>query len=137
MKHEFYDGFFTSRWFAGFPCKTRFAQTLHQARLRACKKSYKILSFHGRCYFIVYLHTLKGISGNCVLFTIFVLIDFLFIGLTLTSFGIMEHATHMLAAYSELAIAIVSFYGCGAAVLNTHFGRVFLPVGKPFGIFKK
>ena len=33
----------------------------------------------------------------------------------------MEHATHMLAAYSELAIAIVSFYGCGAAVLNTHF----------------
>ena len=57
--------------------------------------------------------------------------------LTLTSFGIMEHATHMLAAYSELAIAIVSFYGCGAAVLNTHFGKVFLPVGKPFGIFKK
>ena len=49
----------------------------------------------------------------------------------------MEHATHMLAAYSELAIAIVSFYGCGAAVLNTHFGKVFLPVGKPFGIFKK
>lgn len=25
----------------------------------------------------------------------------------------------------------------GAAVLNTHFGKVFLPVGKPFGIFKK
>ena len=72
-----------------------------------------------------------------LIFTIFVLIDFLFIGLTLTSFGIMEHATHMLAAYSELAIAIVSFYGCGAAVLNKHFGKVFLPVGKPFGIFKK
>ena len=49
----------------------------------------------------------------------------------------MEHATHMLAAYSELLIAIMSFYGCGAAVLNTHFGRTFLPVGKPFGIFKK
>ena len=62
---------------------------------------------------------------------------FLFLGLSLSSFGIMEHATHMLAAYSELAIAIVSFYGCGAAVLNTHFGREFLPVGKPFGIFKK
>ena len=83
------------------------------------------------------LYTFKGIGENCVLFTIFVLIDFLFLGLTLTSFGIMEHATHMLAAYSELAIAIVSFYGCGAAVLNTHFGKVFLPVGKPFGIFKK
>lgn len=81
--------------------------------------------------------TIGAMETHKVLFTIFVLIDFLFIGLTLTSFGIMEHATHMLAAYSELAIAIVSFYGCGAAVLNTHFGRVFLPVGKPFGIFKK
>ena len=37
---------------------------------------------------------------------------------------------------SELLIAIMSFYGCGAAVLNKHFGKVFLPVGKPFGIFK-
>ena len=44
---------------------------------------------------------------------------------------------HSLAAYSEMAIALVGFYGCGAAVLYTHFGRVFLPVGKPFGIFKK
>lgn len=81
--------------------------------------------------------TIGAMETHKVLFSIFVLIDFLFIGLTLTSFGIMEHTTHMLAAYSELLIAIVSFYGCGAAVLNTHFGRVFLPVGKPFGIFKK
>lgn len=81
--------------------------------------------------------TIGAMETHKVLFTIFVLIDFLFIGLTLTSFGIMEHTTHMLAAYSELLIAIVSFYGCGAAVLNPHFGRVFLPVGKPFGIFKK
>ena len=72
-----------------------------------------------------------------LLYYVFVLIDFLFLGLSLSSFGIMTHATHMLAAYSELAIAIVSFYGCGAAVLNAHFGKVFLPVGKPFGIFKK
>ena len=71
-----------------------------------------------------------------VLFTIFVLIDFLFLGLTLSSFGIATHATHMMAAYAELGIAIVSFYGCGASVLNAHFGKVFLPVGKPFGIFK-
>ena len=81
--------------------------------------------------------TVGAMETHKVLFSIFVLIDFLFIGLTLTSFGIMEHATHMLAAYSELLIAIMSFYGSAAAVLNTHFGRVFLPVGKPFGIFKK
>jgi hypothetical protein len=43
----------------------------------------------------------------------------------------------MLAAYSELLIALVSFYGSAAAVLNPHFGREFLPVGKPFGVFKK
>jgi hypothetical protein len=81
--------------------------------------------------------TIGAMETHKVLFIIFVLIDCLFIGLTLTSFGIMEHATHQFAAYSELAIAIFSFYGCGASVLNTHFGKVFLPVGKPFGIFKK
>lgn len=81
--------------------------------------------------------TIGAMETHKVLFTIFVLIDFLFLGLCLSTFGIMEHATHMLAAYAELGIAIVSFYGSAAAVLNTHFGRVFLPVGKPFGIFKK
>ena len=80
--------------------------------------------------------TIGAMETHKVLFIIFVLIDFLFIGLTLSSFGIMEHATHMLAAYAELFIAIFSFYGSAAAVLNTHFGKVFLPVGKPFGIFK-
>lgn len=80
--------------------------------------------------------TIGAMETHKVLFTIFVLIDFLFLGLSLSTFGIMEHAMHMVAAYAELLIAIVSFYGCGAAVLNTHFGKVFLPVGKPFGIFK-
>jgi succinate-acetate transporter protein len=72
-----------------------------------------------------------------VLFTIFVLIDLLFVGLTLSSFGIATHFAHNLAAYSEFAISMCGFYGFAAAVLNTHFGKVFLPVGKPFGIFKK
>lgn len=61
----------------------------------------------------------------------------IFLGLSLSSFGIIEPSAHMLAAYAELLIAILSFYGSSAAVLNTHFGRTFLPVGKPFGIFKK
>lgn len=93
-------------------------------------------AFLGYLIFTLFM-TIGAMETHKVLFTIFVLIDFLFLGLSLSSFGIMEHTMHQVAAYSELLIAIVSFYGCGAAVLNTHFGRTFLPVGKPFGIFKK
>lgn len=86
--------------------------------------------------FTIYM-TIGAMETHKVLFTIFVLIDFLFIGLALNSFGIAPEFTHSLAAWSELLIALCSFYGSAAAVLNKHFGRVFLPVGKPFGIFKK
>lgn len=81
--------------------------------------------------------TIGSMETNKVLFIIFVLIDFLFIGLSLTTFNIATHATHLLAGYSELLISIVSFYGFAANVLNAHFGYEFLPVGKKFGIFKK
>ncbi|MGL5151043.1 MAG: acetate uptake transporter [Clostridium sp.] len=98
----------------------------------------KQLGFAFLAYLIFTLiMTIGAMETHKVLFSIFVFIDFLFIGLALNAFGIMPHAMHNLAAYSELIIAILSFYGCGAAVLNKHFGRVFLPVGKPFGIFKK
>ena len=81
--------------------------------------------------------TIGAAETNKVLFAIFVMIDFLFIGLSLSSFGIMEHGMHLLAAYSELIVALLSFYGAGANVLNKHFGFNFLPIGRPFGIFKK
>ncbi|MBF0779667.1 MULTISPECIES: acetate uptake transporter family protein [unclassified Granulicatella] len=81
--------------------------------------------------------TIGSLETNKVLFVIFVLIDFLFIGLTLSSFGVAEHSMHTLAAYSELAIAVVSFYGFAANILNKHFKYEFLPLGKPFGIFVK
>lgn len=93
-------------------------------------------AFLGYLIFTIFM-TIGAMETHKVLFTIFVLIDFLFLGLACSSLGIMEHAMHQIAAFAELGIALVSFYGCGAAVLNTHFGRVFLPVGKPFGIFKK
>jgi succinate-acetate transporter protein len=93
-------------------------------------------AFLGYLIFTLFM-TIGALETNKNLFIIFVLIDFLFIGLTLTSFGIMTEATHKLAAYSELLIAIFSFYGSGASVLKNHFGREFLPVGKPLGIFKK
>lgn len=97
----------------------------------------KQLGFAFLAYLIFTLFmTIGSMETHKVLFSIFVLIDFLFLGLALNSFNIMPEFTHNLAAYSELGIAILSFYGCGASVLNTHFGKVFLPVGKPFNIFK-
>ena len=97
----------------------------------------KQLGFAFLAYLIFTLFmSIGAMETNKVLFIIFVLIDFLFIGLMLNSFGIVPHFAHSLAAYSELGIAIFSFYGSGAAVLNKHFGKVFLPIGKPFNIFK-
>jgi uncharacterized protein len=93
-------------------------------------------AFVGYLIFTVFM-TIGAMEANRVLFIIFVLIDFLFIGLSLNSFTILPELSHDLAAYSELAISLVSFYGSAAAVLNPHFGYQFLPVGKPFGIFKK
>ncbi|MBU5425150.1 acetate uptake transporter [Tissierella pigra] len=92
-------------------------------------------AFLGYLIFTVFM-TIGAMETHKVLFLIFFFIDLLFIGLTLDSFGIMGEFPHKLAAYSELIISLLSFYGSGASVLNEHFGKVFLPVGKPFGIFK-
>lgn len=94
------------------------------------------VAFLGYLIFTIFM-TIGALETTKVLFFIFVLIDFLFLGLSLSVFGIATHAMHELAAYSELGISILSFYAFGASVLNAHFGRVFLPLGKPFGIFKK
>lgn len=93
-------------------------------------------AYLGYLIFTIFM-TIGAMETHKVLFSIFLLIDFLFIGLTLTSFGIIPELSHKLAGVAELLIAIFSFYGCGASVLNAHFNREFLPVGKSFGIFKK
>jgi succinate-acetate transporter protein len=93
-------------------------------------------AYLGYLIFTIFM-TIGAMETHKVLFIIFFLINFLFLGLSLNSFGIMPELSHELAAYSELLISIFSFYGSAAAVLNPHFGRAFLPVGKPFGIFKK
>lgn len=93
-------------------------------------------AFVGYLIFSIFM-TIGATETNKVLLIIFVLIDFLLLGLSLLSFGIMPELAHEMAAYSELMISMVSFYGSAACVLNPHFGRVFLPVGKPMGIFKK
>lgn len=92
-------------------------------------------AFLGYLIFTIFM-TIGAAETHKVLFIIFILIDFLFIGLTLSSFDIAYEFTHKLAAYSELLIAVFSFYGSAASVLNEHLGKEFLPVGKPLGIFK-
>ncbi|MBP2634151.1 MAG: hypothetical protein H6Q72_58 [Firmicutes bacterium] len=92
------------------------------------------VAFIGYLIFSVFL-TIGSVETNKVLFSIFCLIDVLFIGLAADSFG-LGHSWHTIAAWTELVIAILGFYGAGAATLNVHFGKPFLPVGKPFGIFK-
>ncbi|MCX7710627.1 MAG: acetate uptake transporter [Clostridia bacterium] len=94
------------------------------------------VAFAGYLIFSVFM-TIGAVETNKVLFIIFCLIDLLFIGLSLNAFEIAPEFSHKLAAYAEFFIALFSFYGSAASVLNTHFGKVFLPVGKPFGIFKK
>lgn len=91
-------------------------------------------AFIGYLIFTIYM-TIGAMETNKVLFLIFLFIDFLFLGLSLDTFGI-GHFGHTLAAYSELTISLLSFYGSAGVVLNTHFGKQFLPLGKPFGIFK-
>lgn len=93
-------------------------------------------AFIGYLIFSVFM-TIGAAETHKVLFIIFVLIDFLFIGLALSTLGIAPDFFHMVAAIAEFLIAIMSFYGSAAAVLNKHFGYTFLPVGKPLGIFKK
>lgn len=96
-------------------------------------------AFLGYLIMTIFL-TIGASRTNKVLFFIFVFIDLLFLGLTISTFvqeGSMHEAFHMLAAYSELIIALLSFYGSGANVLNNHFGYAFLPIGKPFDWFAK
>ncbi|MGL5000398.1 MAG: acetate uptake transporter [Cetobacterium sp.] len=92
--------------------------------------------FIGYLIFSLFM-TLGSIETNKTLLIIFILIDFLFIGLAGSAFGIAPHAMHMLAAVAEISISLMSFYGAAANVLNKTFGREFLPLGKPLGIFKK
>lgn len=92
-------------------------------------------AFLGYLIFTIFM-TIGAMETHKVLFTIFCLIDLLFLGLSMSYFGIAENFAHQLAAWSEFFIAIMAFYGSAAAVLNNHLGRVILPVGKPFGILK-
>ncbi len=87
------------------------------------------VAFIGYLIFTFFM-TIGSLATNKTLFIIFVLIDFLFIGLSLSTLGIMHDLFHNIAAYAELAIALVSFYGCAANVLNATYKKQVLPLGK-------
>lgn len=76
-------------------------------------------------------------EANKVFAAILVLINILLPSLGLSILGINEHFFKLLAAYSELAISLLGFYAAGAVFLNSYFGRVLLPLGKPFGFIRK
>ncbi len=88
-------------------------------------------AFLGYFIFTVFM-TVGSMGTNKVLFIIFFLIDLLFLGLFANNLTGVA-AWHELAAYSEILISIVSFYGSAATLLNTHYGYTVLPIGKPFG----
>ena len=95
------------------------------------------LGFAFLAYFIfAVMMTIGAMEVSKLIFITMVVIDILLAALTLNAFDVAPHTTHMIGAYAELATSLLSFYGASAVVLNTFFGRPFLPVGKPFGIFK-
>jgi uncharacterized protein len=76
-------------------------------------------------------------EANKVFAGILVLINILLLSLGLSILGINRPLFSLLAAYSELLISLLGFYCAGAVFLNTYFGRVLLPLGKPFGFIEK
>ena len=86
------------------------------------------VAFVGYLILSVFL-TIAAFKTNKALIAIMVLIDVLFIGLSMDSFGMGEY-WHTIAAWSELSISLIGFYAAGANLLNKTYGRVILPLGK-------
>ncbi len=90
------------------------------------------VAFLGYLLFSLFM-TIGAMTTTRLLFAIFVLIDFLFLGLSLSVLGVAPEPSHLIAAWAELGIALLSFYGSAAAIINGQFGRVILPLGRPLG----
>jgi len=89
-------------------------------------------AYAGYLVFTLFM-TVAASQTNKVLFVIFILINFLFLGLALSTFGVATDFFHNMAAVSEFLIAACSLYGAAAIVLNASFKRTILPQGKPLG----
>ncbi|ABZ85188.1 gpr1/fun34/yaah family protein, putative [Heliomicrobium modesticaldum Ice1] len=78
---------------------------------------------------------IASFETNKVFAAILVLINLLLASLALTAFQVVD--LHLVAGWSEFAISMLGFYGCGAIFLNTFFGRTVLPLGAPLGLIRK
>lgn len=88
------------------------------------------IAFVGYLIFSIYM-TIGALKTNKVLFLIFIFIDLLFVGLSFSTFGVMKGFFGGFAGVVELIIALLSFYGSAASVLNIHFEKTVIPTGKP------
>ena len=75
--------------------------------------------------------TISSLKMSKAMFALMSLICILFLGLGLDSFG-CGHIWHSIAAYAEMAIALLAFYVLAAKYLNSFFGKDLLKTGKPF-----
>ena len=82
-------------------------------------------------FLITVIFTVSAVKMSKAMFFLLSLICILFIGLALEAFG-CGHFWHLVAAYSELAISLLTFYVLAAKYLNSFFGREMLCTGKPF-----
>ena len=74
--------------------------------------------------------TIASLKTNKVVFAIMFLICFLFLGLATDLFLGGKTGFFALAAWSELFISLLGFYGSGAVLVNKVFGKTVFPMGK-------
>lgn len=91
----------------------------------------------GYAFFSLFI-MVAAFEANKVFALILVLINILLPSLGLSMMDLAQaHFFKQLAAYSELGISLLGFYAAGAVFLNSYFGRVLLPLGKPLGWIRK
>jgi len=74
---------------------------------------------------------ISAVKMSKAMFFLLIIIVILFLSLALDAFG-CGHIWHTVAAYSELAISLLTFYVLAARYLNSVFGKEILRTGKPF-----
>ncbi len=90
----------------------------------------------GYMFFSLFI-TVAAFEANKIFAAILTLINVLLGSLGLATLGVNPELFSKLAAWSELSISLLGFYGAGAIFLNGFFGRVVLPLGKPMGWIRK
>ena len=75
--------------------------------------------------------TISSLKMSKAMFFLMFLICVLFLSLGLDAFD-CGHIWHSIAAYAEMAIALLTFYVLAAKYLNSYFGKELLKTGKAF-----